>query len=223
MPDPWERNLQRELQHINWLHEFQTTVAPELYQDSLLREAFASTGAGNPPQVLLAGYLESDIRTDIGGTLTILAWVTDPEDDTSKVELLADSVPIGIEMKDDGSQGDTFSGDHLYTFQAEVPGGAATGDYLLEIRAEDLAGNQSGVWPNLTIFPGGPPTPTQTPTPTATPSPHPGNLRCDGAILLECGVKYVGDTTQAASLITNYNCQGAVFNGREVEIGRAHV
>ncbi len=172
---------------------------------------------GSRPFVNLAGYMDTHITTASGGKFNLIAWVTDPDEDVQNVEIFYDSAPTGVFLKDDGSQGDATANDSLYTLATSINPGAAPGSYLLEILARDQAGNESYLWPYLTITAGG--TATPTPTPTATPSPTnpPGDLDCSDAVIIQCNSPYTGDSSLGSSDIDSYSCEEFdQFFGREV-------
>ena len=109
------------------------------------------------PVVQLAGFGNSNYAPETGGTVEILAWVTDPDDNTERVEVLYGGEAI-FELKDDGQNGDFGIGDHIYGIQMDLPAvGSIPGDetlrLLFKIRAVDTTGFESLAWPFLTVEP----------------------------------------------------------------------
>jgi hypothetical protein len=104
-----------------------------------------ATGA-NKPYILAAGYNQTDLQVQSGGTIDILAAVTDYDgiDDIDYVELYYGGQPTGVHLNDLGGG--------LYGFTASVGENAVpVGKYLLELVAVDKDGNRSDMWPYLTV------------------------------------------------------------------------
>lgn len=108
-------------------------------------------GGGADPFIPLAGYWDTHIDTTNGGTLTLLALVTEVIDN---IEVFAGGQPTGIYLKDDGSQGDFGAGDGVYGFQAPIGPGAPSTQVVLELIATNSTGGRSDIWPYLNIRPG---------------------------------------------------------------------
>ncbi len=70
----------------------------------------------------------------------------------AEVEIYYQGLPTGVLLHDDGQHGDFDSGNGLFglTFYIE-PGMLAPGHYPFQLRATDIAGRQSDLWPYLTI------------------------------------------------------------------------
>jgi hypothetical protein len=110
----------------------------------------------NDPVVLVAGYHDTVLSATGGGTLRIVAAVSDPQNDVAVVRLLAGGQPTGIVLRDDGAHGDFAPNDGVYGYTAPFRPGelaGAVGTYLLEIQAEDAEGNRSEIWPYLWVWP----------------------------------------------------------------------
>ncbi|MBN1593115.1 MAG: hypothetical protein JW941_07725 [Candidatus Coatesbacteria bacterium] len=104
------------------------------------------------PLILAGGFMGSVIETSTGGQLTIMAMV-DPHTGSGqieKVELLYMGIPAA-ELYDDGTHGDDVAGDNIFHATVDVGPGLAAGDYILEIVATDTDGNQSPVFPYVTV------------------------------------------------------------------------
>ena len=104
-----------------------------------------------PPTVWMAGYFGSRISESLGGNLHIVAYCTDPDGDIARVDLCYNGKPLGVELKDDGESFDGLAGDGLYGCYLGVKPGLKQGAYVFEIVATDSEGNQSNVWPYVTI------------------------------------------------------------------------
>ncbi len=104
------------------------------------------------PVIMMAGYMDTDISWQDGGTFTMLAWVWDPDDNVVSVEIHYAGEPVGVFLKDDGQSGDFGPDDGLYGITMEISEHQlAPGDYLLELMARDSLDNVSDLWPYLTI------------------------------------------------------------------------
>jgi len=111
------------------------------------------TQNGNAPIILAAGYTYSHLTTS-GGVVRLEALVDDPDgiQDIDRVEVYMDGHPIGLSLNNDGKQGDSKAGDNVFTFQTFLGGGLfSSGDYLYELVAFDMEGNESDLWPYLEI------------------------------------------------------------------------
>lgn len=116
------------------------------------RKWFGADPDNQIPVIMMAGYMDSDISWTNGGTLSILAWVVDPEGDPLSVEIFFGGEPTGVMLMDDGQHGDFGAEDGLFGLTMEVPERSVPpADYLLELAARDQHGNQSDLWPYLTI------------------------------------------------------------------------
>lgn len=116
------------------------------------RKWFGADPDNQIPIIMMAGYMDSDISWMDGGTLRILAWVVDPEEDPLTVEIFFGGEPTGVMLLDDGEHGDFGAEDGLFGLTMEVPERSLPpADYLLELAARDHHGNQSDLWPYLTI------------------------------------------------------------------------
>jgi hypothetical protein len=190
--------------------------APPDWQQLWARSVQPHAVSASAPRIPLAGYLDSRVTVAEGGTLTMLAWVSDPDGGTSEVEILVNGVPSGVKLPDDGTGGDLTAGDGVHMLSVPVGPGLPPVPLLLELQATDRQGNVSGVWPYFNVVPGGTDTPTPTPTPTSTPTTSPGLLDCSRAPVVQCGVPYQGDTRQVPNDVDLYSCNTLLFRGPEM-------
>jgi len=100
------------------------------------------------PRIPVAGYWDTRIDAS-GGQLTLLALVD--EANPAEVELLYDGLPTGAHLMDNGLDGDWSAGDGIYSINIALPSGMIPLRLLFSLRASDLAGHRSDVWPALTI------------------------------------------------------------------------
>ncbi|MBN2054284.1 hypothetical protein JW905_05145 [bacterium] len=119
---------------------------------------FANDHARNPgaPYIMLAGYYDTDVTYAAGGTFTLIAYVMDMDgySDIASVEVHYMSAPTGVYLMDDGNSGDFGAGDSVFGLSVTIPPNTLPPDrYLLELVATDMSGNQSDIWPYLTIHP----------------------------------------------------------------------
>ncbi|MBN1356621.1 lamin tail domain-containing protein [bacterium] len=104
------------------------------------------------PMIQLAGFGATDYRLDRGGTITFLAYITDPEDDITHVSVVYAGETV-FELQDDGMHGDFGPGDDIYGFELAVPPFAgecpdtSTFRLLFRIVAEDAKEYFSVSWP----------------------------------------------------------------------------
>ncbi len=107
---------------------------------------------GSDPFINVAGYSNTTISEAEGGNFTMLAWAADPDgDDIAGVEIYYDGFGTGLELVDDGTQGDLAAGDGLFTLSFPISAGVDPVSLLLELRARDASGNPSMFWPYLTV------------------------------------------------------------------------
>ncbi len=116
----------------------------------------ALTGASNdqPPVIEGVTFGGSYISEVEGGDLFIYADISTPDgkDDVARVELYFEGAPTGILLHDDGLGGDFMAGDGTYSYSIYIfPGMFAARQYLVGIVATDASGQQSDMWPYLTV------------------------------------------------------------------------
>ena len=128
------------------------------YEDWTLASAppIAETPApmsADAPKILAAGFCATDISYDLGGTLHVVAQVSDPDglDDIESVSMALD-LPGGLlllDLFDDGLNGDFASNDGIFGTILQVQG-LSTGLHPATIVAKDTSGGE-GHWPQITI------------------------------------------------------------------------
>ncbi len=99
--------------------------------------------------ISLAGYFDTRLTSQAGGTLNIIALVTDRAFDT--VSIFIDNSPSGIFLYDTGESGDFEPGDLIYGLIMQLAPGAIKGRYLLEIRANDPVNVRYQTFPALVV------------------------------------------------------------------------
>ncbi len=132
---------------------FRAKARTETMQESAYSRTVCTTIDNQPPFIAAAGYWDTDLSSSAGGMLTMIAAVIDSPHSKaiSSVEVLYDGAATGILLHDDGLFGDQTASDMLYTFSVNIPPGVAPAEFLLELRAIDMAGNTSLIWPYLII------------------------------------------------------------------------
>jgi len=131
--------------------------AEEMLRNNMARSSsntFILRAPSAPPSVNVAGLWTTRLTNGAPGTLTLVAWISDPDglDDVDKVELLIAGQATGLQLFDDGAHGDFGSGDGLYALQMELPAGAPPAVYAgLQLVATDLAGLPSNIWPDASV------------------------------------------------------------------------
>ncbi len=148
--------------------EMRDELPPSLLYDEMEYDWFAekmrylSEGASigdtgsQAPFIMLAGYYDTDVTYVDGGNLKIIAYVMDPDgpEDIASVELYYETIPTGVYLLDNGASGDFGANDQIYGWQANLdPYSLPAGQYRLELIARDYAGNESDLWPYLTVHP----------------------------------------------------------------------
>ncbi len=137
-----------KIDNLEVFHQF--SYALDAYLEDLESHDAKQKGA-NRPMIYLAGYWDTDVTTDTGGQITILAYVYDADglNDVSQVEILVQHAPTGVFLYDNGTNGDWVAGDGVWTLYIPVGPGVPNGEYLLQLQARDSSLNFSPVWPNL--------------------------------------------------------------------------
>ncbi|MCD4653355.1 lamin tail domain-containing protein, partial [bacterium] len=103
------------------------------------------------PFVYMAGFMDTRISESDGGEFSFIA-VTSGVLPMAYVELYYYGLPTGVFLMDDGLNNDFNPGDGVFGLSFSVGSGAlAAGDYPLQLRAVDIDGNLSDLWPYLTI------------------------------------------------------------------------
>ena len=132
---------------------YQTNFEPSNLINQISQQ-FHSTQGYNKPFIAVAGYYNTEIDYMAGGTLTIIAYVISPNNiPIDKVELYYQGLPTGVYLNDSGIYGDWQAGDNIFTFTYYIPenSGLEPGIFLFELKATDIEGNSSDIWPYLSI------------------------------------------------------------------------
>ncbi len=104
-----------------------------------------------PPQIYVAGWVESDISSEMGGKLDCFAYVFDPDgDDIKDVWLAAEGSEFHYSIPPYDQHHSFF---WLKGSQRElnIQSGGEPGDYLLKIYAQDSFAAVSDPWPYLIV------------------------------------------------------------------------
>lgn len=104
---------------------------------------FLQGGAPTPvpvPEILVAGYLSTDLNEGETGSLQLYALVDSPVD---SVEILLGGAPIGVDLPVQGTQ------DHLFAVSIALE---PVNEYLIEL-APRVGGRFGNEWPYLTVGP----------------------------------------------------------------------
>ncbi len=130
----------------------------ELLDAAHIITSMANSNAGFPqegmrPCIFLAGYWNSILNTEEGGEFTFMAYIPRLQNFITSVEIYYGGMPVGLQLIDNGSQGDIYPGDGIYTLKIEdIPPGTPSDEYLFELKATDSEGAESGLWPYLTVW-----------------------------------------------------------------------
>lgn len=129
-----------------------TIEGPALAECAPEAKTTSTRGEVNAPIIRAAGYTYSLMTTE-GGVVRFEAWVYDWNgiDDIRRVEVYFGGNPTGLCLNNDGQFGDRTPGDNIFTYQAFFDEVIANGAYLFELKAVDMAGNESSLWPYLEI------------------------------------------------------------------------
>ena len=102
------------------------------------------------PVILWGGYFDTNVSVRFGGNFVLKAYIESvyPIDN---VELLYKGIPTRIHLNDEGINGDEIEGDNVFTFSANMEPGIGVGQYIFELKAVDINGNESDVFPYLTV------------------------------------------------------------------------
>lgn len=107
--------------------------------------------ASDRPYIYMAGYMDTRVSKDQGGTVSLVAVTTGVHPSRS-VELYYYGLPTGVYLMDDGQNNDFGAGDGVFGLTFSVgPGVLEPGHYPLQLRAVDIHGGVSDLWPYLTI------------------------------------------------------------------------
>lgn len=105
------------------------------------------------PALIMGGYFGETVSYSQGGDIRYLIYSMGLEGiGIEKVELYYDGLPTGVFLSDDGQQDDFGYHDGMFgLFFPCSPGLVPQGRYLLEAVGTDYFGNQSSIWPYLTV------------------------------------------------------------------------
>ncbi|MBU1626205.1 hypothetical protein KKB18_02455 [bacterium] len=102
------------------------------------------------PVILWGGYFNTDVTALNGGNFVLKACV-ESRYPIETVELLYRGIPTRIFLNDEGINGDEVAGDKIFTFSVDMESGLERGQYIIELKAIDIMGNESLVFPYLTV------------------------------------------------------------------------
>lgn len=102
---------------------------------------------GKRPEVLLAGWWDTDVSSAHGGVARLVAWVDALPGEGTRCWVFYQGQPTGLELHDNGLDGDDLAGDGLYSLRLELPPGLPAGQLLIELVAETAAGLRGLPWP----------------------------------------------------------------------------
>lgn len=118
------------------------------------REAREPAAAAADAPVILGGGFFGGETVQCGDVARMVVYVDDPDglSDIERVELfLEGGLATGIQLNDDGLDGDDQAGDGAFTFQTAVPAGLPSGIVTLEVIAFDNSGNASATYPRFVV------------------------------------------------------------------------
>ncbi|MBN1296199.1 lamin tail domain-containing protein, partial [bacterium] len=121
------------------------------HMDHILGTAPDQAPGSHRPFIYMAGFMDTRITAEGGGDFTLLA-VTTGSAPVTVVELYYYGLPTGVYLMDDGRNNDFSAGDGVFGLSFHVNAGTfPAGDYALQLRAFDVLGNRSDLWPYLTL------------------------------------------------------------------------
>jgi hypothetical protein len=134
-------------------HEYEWTSAPGWWDTIQSDDSYENQAVppSERPRIFMAGFMDTRIRSSSGGQFTMLAFTTS-DLPIATVELYYHGLPTGVMLYDDGLNGDFASGNDVFGLSFYVePGALAPGNYPFQLRATDVSGTQSDLWPYLTV------------------------------------------------------------------------
>lgn len=142
LPSFGEAILYSKLENLIRYPSYAIIIEPYTY----LGEPLLAPRRPSRPQIWLSGYTDTHWQGSRNSEITVLAFVTDPDDDIETVELVYAGESIGLQLYDDGEHGDYGHGDGIYGLQLPVNGGNLPAMMInIGIRAVDTRGNNSGI------------------------------------------------------------------------------
>ena len=109
--------------------------------------------ADTDPVVFTLDTSESHLSGQGGGIMDVKCYVWDPQGlhDIAAVQLCYEDMPTGIFLTDTGESGDPTPNDGFFSCRIPIEPGVPTGNYLFTVRAVDCSGNESEVFPFLSL------------------------------------------------------------------------
>ena len=103
------------------------------------------------PNILVAGYMESELSASIDSFVEVRALVTDPENNVVNVWVSYEGIDLGWSLERAGY--DEIADAMIFSAEFAIPASFidATGSYALQLMAEDAVGNKSQIWPYFYI------------------------------------------------------------------------
>jgi len=155
-----------------------------------------------PPEILWATIDDGDgITWAAGGTLTLSARASDLDDapGTLRVEVLLNSQPTGVLLRDDGTLGDKVRADGQYSLAFEVPPRLLPpGDHLITFICTDSDGCSSTEWPYVDFSGTNRTGPSRCNAGLGGSTIHPAETRSsEGPVILGGSVRFRGSGTNS--------------------------
>ncbi len=126
------------------------------YSEVLNGTGYEGTSKQSVPFILAGGYWDTLVTTPEGGVFNMLAIPLDSIgggcDDISSLEIYFGGQGTGVLLLDNGSSGDWAPGDCVYGLYAPIEAGISPLRAILELRAFQTDGAQSGMYPYLNIW-----------------------------------------------------------------------
>jgi len=115
---------------------------------ALQRDIYPSA---DEPNILIAGYMDSEVSASVDSVLKVRALVIDPENNVVKVRVLYEGIDLGWALKREGY--DEIADAMIFSSEFVIPASYidASKAYALQLIAEDAVGNESQMWPNFFV------------------------------------------------------------------------
>ncbi len=130
------------------LFEVQSRAVDELGNAETPKPPVFITVDLTPPNILVGGYWTTRITSEDGGNMILMAISLD--EDLEKLEIAYQGEPLGLELNDEGTNGDMTAGDYLYTMTLPFGPGVNPLQLVVEIQAVDHTGNIK-TWPYMIV------------------------------------------------------------------------
>ncbi len=130
---------------------FPAPETPDWWLDASMQCGRYQASSSNGPNIFAAGFMNSRVYSESGGTITLVA-VTTGSIPVKEVEMYYNGLPTGVFLQDDGQHADF--GPHDGVFGLIIPiseGILPPGEILIQLMARDFDGQTSDLWPYLTI------------------------------------------------------------------------